>query len=625
MSTDDQKILSKEQIDIVISLYSRGDYHEAITQIKELNKKYPNVPLLFNIIGACYKSLGKLNHAVKMFESAVNLKSDYVEAYKNLGITFKDLNRLNDAVKSFEKAIEIDSNNAVLHFYLANIFEELEQFENSIIHHQIAIEINPKFYESFNNLGNVFNRHKKIDDAIKNYQNAIEINPNFPEAYNNLGNIYKDLGQMDVAIENYEWAIAYKHDFFQAHNNLGIAQSESNQLELAIKSFQNAIRISPNFIDAHFNLGIALNETGKQKKAIHSFEKVLDINPSHYESYRNLSIIKDFKDRDPQTKFMESLLRKNELKESEKIDLNFALASVYENLNNMEKQFKFLSKGNQLRKKQLNYSITNDKKRFSALKKVFKTRPLPLKINKDSKPNMRPIFIVGMPRSGTSLVEQILASHKEVFGAGELTIIGEYSISFMSKIVLSGSVKITDKNLQEMRNYYFSTLRNLDFSESIITDKMPLNFEYIGFILAAIPEAKIIHLKRDARATCWSIYKYYFGERGNGYAYNMSDLALFYELYHNLMNFWHELYPNKIYDLNYENLTVNQEKETRKLLEYCDLEWDESCLNFHENDRAVKTVSSHQVRQKMYQGSSETWKDYKEYLRPLLKDLVIDS
>ena len=132
MSTDDQKILSKEQIDLVISLYSRGDYHDAITQIKELNKKYPNVPLLFNIIGACYKSLGQLNHAVKMFESAVNLKSDYVEAYKNLGITFKDLNRLNDAVKSFEKAIEIDSNNAVLHFYLANIFEELEQFENAI-------------------------------------------------------------------------------------------------------------------------------------------------------------------------------------------------------------------------------------------------------------------------------------------------------------------------------------------------------------------------------------------------------------------------------------------------------------------------------------------------------------
>ena len=550
-------ILPRNDIDSVISLYHDGKIQAAIEAVKSLNEKYPNEPLLFNIIGACYRTLGDLKASSKMFEVAITLNPNYAEAHFNFGVVLREL--------------------------------------------------------------------KDFNGAIESYKKAVSLLPNYVDAYNNLGNIYKDLGQMDVAIENYEWAIAYKHDFFQAHNNLGIAQSESNQLELAIKSFQNAIRISPNFIDAHFNLGIALNETGKQKKAIHSFEKVLDINPSHYESYRNLSIIKDFKDRDPQTKFMESLLRKNELKESEKIDLNFALASVYENLNNMEKQFKFLSKGNQLRKKQLNYSITNDKKRFSALKKVFKTRPLPLKINKDSKPNMRPIFIVGMPRSGTSLVEQILASHKEVFGAGELTIIGEYSISFMSKIVLSGSVKITDKNLQEMRNYYFSTLRNLDFSESIITDKMPLNFEYIGFILAAIPEAKIIHLKRDARATCWSIYKYYFGERGNGYAYNMSDLALFYELYHNLMNFWHELYPNKIYDLNYENLTVNQEKETRKLLEYCDLEWDESCLNFHENDRAVKTVSSHQVRQKMYQGSSETWKDYKEYLRPLLKDLVIDS
>ena len=156
---------------------------------------------------------------------------------------------------------------------------------------------------------------------------------------------------------------------------------------------------------------------------------------------------------------------------------------------------------------------------------------------------------------------------------------------------------------------------------AFFTDKMPMNFRYIGFILSAFPEAKIVHLKRDARATCWSIYKHYFDSSGIGYSCDQKDLAKYYGLYSNLMNFWHELYPNKIYDISYEDLTANQEEETRKLLKYCDLEWDENCLSFHKNERAVKTASALQVRKKMYQGSSEAWKKYESYLGPLLKGL----
>ena len=154
-----------------------------------------------------------------------------------------------------------------------------------------------------------------------------------------------------------------------------------------------------------------------------------------------------------------------------------------------------------------------------------------------------------------------------------------------------------------------------------MTDKMPANFRYIGFILSAFPEAKIIHLKRDARATCWSNYKYFFTDRENGYSHNFDDLVGFYSLYRELMDFWHDLYPNKIYDLCYEDLTNDQENETRKLLEYCDLDWDENCLNFHKNERAVKTASALQVREKMYQGSSDAWKEYEAYLKPLINEL----
>ena len=148
---------------------------------------------------------------------------------------------------------------------------------------------------------------------------------------------------------------------------------------------------------------------------------------------------------------------------------------------------------------------------------------------------------------------------------------------------------------------------------------MPLNFRHVGFILTAFPEAKIIHMNRDPMATCWSIYKYYFN--GNYYSYNQTDLAQYFLLYKDLMNFWHTLFPNKIYDLCYEDLTTNQEIETRKLLDYCELEWDDNCLNFYKNKGAMKTTSAFQVRQKMYQGSSEVWKKYEDYLQPLIKGL----
>ncbi len=238
---------------------------------------------------------------------------------------------------------------------------------------------------------------------------------------------------------------------------------------------------------------------------------------------------------------------------------------------------------------------------------------------------IQPIFIVSLPRSGTTLVEQIIASHQAVYGAGELTTLGNL-IAPIIKDFSTHNNSLTKKDFLSIRQQYLDALSVFNAPEDVITDKMPLNFQYIGFILSAFPEAKIVHLKRDARATCWSIYRRYFFRVGNGWcnhgwAYNLDDLAGFYGLYTDLMDFWHQTFPDKIYDLCYEDLTTNQEEETRKLLDYCELDWDENCLNFHTTKRAVKTASALQVRQKMYQGSSEAWKKHEAYLQPLIKGL----
>ena len=547
-----EDVLSRPQIDSVIALYSTGRFEEAIDSIKSLNEKYPNEPILFNIIGACYKSLGQLDAALKMFE--------------------------------------------------------------------IAVTINPNYAEAFYNLGVVARGQDDFNLAIKSYQSAISIQPNYPDAHNNLGNTFKEQERLSDAIESYEWAIAYKHDFYQAHNNLGLAHCEINQHLIAIKCFEEAIRIYPEYSDAHFNLAITLNELGEKEKAKSSFERVIQIDGSNCEAYRNLAASKTFLKNDSEIKAMELLIKNKNLGVNDEISLNFALAKVYEDLGNLSKQFEFLNKGNKLRKIDIDYSLEKDQSRFLLLKKIFKSPPTPLKANNDSSA-IRPIFIVGMPRSGTSLVEQIIATHQDVYGAGELKSLAKYSIPLLNQFVEKQSKSISKKVLETIRNEYLQSLLSFNTLKNVVTDKMPLNFQYIGLILSAIPEAKIIHVKRDPMATCWSNFKYFFPSKGNGFSFDQDDLAGYYSIYSDLMTFWNNLFPNKIYDLNYEDLTVNQEEEIKKLLVYCDLEWDKNCLEFHKNNRVVKTMSTLQVREKIYQGSSENWKNYDNFLKPMIKGL----
>ena len=303
--------------------------------------------------------------------------------------------------------------------------------------------------------------------------------------------------------------------------------------------------------------------------------------------------------------------------------MGFALADINKSLGNHEDYIKFLNEGNSLRKEEIKYSFEESQNFHSIITKLFSSTQPIIKTSSKSISDIKPIFIVGMPRSGTSLVEQIISSHKSVHGAGELLNFRNIITPILDNHLSKKNSSIPNEDMLKIRNEYLDSLGSLKAKENIITDNMPMNFRLLGFILSAIPEAKIIHLTRDPMATCWSNFNHYF-TAGNGFSFDQEDLAKFYLLYQELMNFWHKLFPNKIYDLNYENLTINQEKETKKLIKYCDLEWDENCLDFHKNQRGVLTASSAQVRKKMYQGSSEAWKKYEKNLQPLIKGLGIN-
>ena len=357
---------------------------------------------------------------------------------------------------------------------------------------------------------------------------------------------------------------------------------------------------------------------GNLDKAISQYEIAISLN-NHAMSYHSLSYLKTFKLNDPHILKIKSLINSKEINQKNQIHLCRALANFYEKSGDQNDFFRYLNQANSLHKKDLNYSINKEKKEFDTIKKIFDNFK-PSSINGNSYIGLKKdlIFIIGMPRSGTSLVEQIISSHYDVFGAGELNTLTKLISPIIINFLNNDINNISQEASLYIKNQYLDKLNSLNFNERHVTDKFPLNFKYIGFILSVFPDAKIIHIKRDARATCWSNYRHYFESINNGYSNNFDDLADYYELYLDLMKYWKNLFPNKIYDMSYEELTINQEVETKNLIDYCNLQWDENCLNFHNNERAVRTISALQVRKKMYQGSSDSWKKYWSHIQPLI-------
>lgn len=518
------------------------------------------------------------------------------------------------------KALNANYPNQSILFNIAGACHQgLGVLESAAKMFKIATVISPKYAEAHFNLGVVLQDLDNKDAAIESYKAAIAISPKYPYAFNNLGNIFLSLGKFDEAIESFEWAIAHKHDFAEAHNNLGNAFNESLQPLKAIKSFQKAIFYNPKYEKAFFNVALVYKDLGDKLNFIKNIEKAIKLNPNLGHAYYHLSQVKTFKPGEPEIKLMEEALQSKNLDSIDLIGFNFALAKVYDDIDNQEKQFTFLNEANRLRKNELDYSIDKDQKLFSKIKDSFSVPPCKVKITKNDKSSIKPIFIIGMPRSGTSLVHQILDNHKDVKGLGELNSLNKHVVPLLKKFDKKDSESYSNSDLLSLREQYFSSLPIHDDGHKIIIDKMPLNFRYVGFILSAFPEAKIIHMKRNPMASCWSIYKSEF--RGNAYSFDQTDIAKYFGLYMDIMEFWNNKFPNKMLNFIYEDLTINQKSETKKLLEYCQLDWDENCLNFYNNQTAVKTTSSMQVKKKMYQGSSEAWKKYRSFLRPLIEGL----
>lgn len=599
MSIKTERLISRAK-----KLIKKGEIEKAKEIYSNILKSYPNNQV-------AKKGIGLLEKEIHPTQTQL----DEVMGFYSSGQMNKALDAVGALIENFPNEYLLFNICGACHSEIGSIQLAIENFKK-------AISINQDYAEAQYNLGVAYQKTNELDSAAKYYELAINSQHAYPTAHNNLGIIFLRKGQIEFAVKCFEWAIAYSPNYAEAHNNLGSALQELKQFENAKKEFEKAASLNPNYAQAFHNLGILCEIINLPKEAITHYEKTIQINPEFAEAYRNLSKVKKYKKKDPHIPKILSIYSRKNLNLGDKSRLAFALAQINKDLGNTDEYFKYLNEGNLIKKQEINYSLDDSKNFHSIITTLYSFDQPVLKTSSKKASDIQPIFIVGMPRSGTSLVEQIISSHKAVHGAGELLNFRNILTPILDNHLSENRKSFLQKDFLSIRKKYLDSLTSLKTDEKIITDKMPMNFRLLGFILSAIPEAKIVHLKRDPIATCWSNYNHYF-TAGNGFSFDQEDLSKFYNLYLEIMDLWHELFPNKIYDLCYEDLTMDQENETRKLLKYCELEWDKNCLDFHKNKRGVLTASSAQVRKKMYQGSSNDWKEYEKYLEPLIKGLEI--
>jgi tetratricopeptide (TPR) repeat protein len=522
-----------------------------------------------------------------------------------------------------KKSINADSSNPRYHNNFGLILQATGKDQQAKLSFQRAIKLDSKFADAINNLGMVLQKEGNYTKAENLFQQTLLLQPESLETWCNLGGTLTALEKPIEAKACYQRAIEIMPDIAIAHFGLGIVYTNLAMEGLALDSYMHALTLDPNLTEVHQNVGIILMELGRFEEAVNSFRNVLRINPESAEALCSLSRSIKFDSYNQDVEIMEKLFSNLQTSKTNRLMLGFALGKIFEDLKSYKKAFEYFAAANQLKRQTFTYSIESDEHIYENIIATFDLSYFSTRKNLGSS-DPTPIFVIGMPRSGTSLVEQILSAHSEVHGAGELPDLSNICFSNGSLVNENFSNIAGNLNFEEFRvmaNKYLERMRMHSANALYITDKMPENFFYVGMIKVMFPNAKIIHCRRDPMDTCLSNFKNNF-EIETNYAYDQSELGRYYIAYAKLMAHWRQVLPEFIYDVQYEDLVAHPEQEIRRMLSFCDLEFDASCLNFHQSKRTVKTASLFQVRQPLYNSSVKSWMHYEQQLIPLRLSLA---
>jgi tetratricopeptide (TPR) repeat protein len=608
------------------ALETLGRVREAIAHYQKALAIRPGYAEAHNHLGLALHSIGQPERALDHYRSALALKPDYAEAHNNLGNALYALGRRDEALPQFERAVAIDPTLVSALRNLGILLALRNRPQDAMACFTQALALKPDYADAYRSLADLLLSLDRHDEAIAHYHKALAIRPNDAEGCNNLAFTLNKLGRSHEAIAYAERALSIRPRYADAHSNLGNALMGLNRDEEALAHYEKVLAIEPANAEAQNNIGVALQALGRLEEAARAYAQAVALAPRKPSIYLNLVHAQPLSATDPRIVVLEALAQElDTFSQEEQIALHFALGKALGDLNQPERSFHHLLMGNKLKRRQIDYNEAQTLNLFVRIQAAFSAALLRDKAGVGD-PSSLPVFIVGMPRSGSTLIEQILASHSKVFGAGERQEFGDAVVALSARGPAFPELvpSLTADALHALGSGYVAALRAAAPGAGRIVDKMPTNFLYAGLIHLALPNARIIHSLRDPIDTCWSCFSLLFA--GNQrHAYDLGELGRYYRAYQALMAHWRcVLPPGVMLEIRYEDLVDDLENSARTILAHCGLDWEETCLNFHETRRPVQTASSLQVRQPIYRSSVGRASAYRHLLQELEEALKID-
>ncbi|HLW66794.1 MAG TPA: tetratricopeptide repeat protein [Gemmataceae bacterium] len=636
-----------------------GQFDQAISCGRRALLLKPDYPEAANHLGLALQRQGNLHAAAEQFRTALRLRPRFGHALNNLGNVLRLLGDRAAALDHYRRAVEIDPNLAGAHTNLGQLLLEQYQLHDALSHFQTAVRLRPDLADVHNNLGHALRALGRLAEARQSYAQALRLNPGLAMTYNNMGQARQEenalddartwyeralrlepknarfhcsLGRLLLEQQNYDeawsrYGLALQLDPAHAdtHFGLGAVRHAQGQLEEAQAHYQDALHHKPDFATALFNLGAVRQELGDLPDAERCWREALSYDPHLAIAHSQLALLLRGRLPEADLTAIRQLLANPNLRASWRRALLFGLGQVLDARGAYPEAAELLQQANSLAMAEAHQrgqayapaahrQLVRDMIAVCSPEFFARVRGFGLETE-------RPIFIVGLPRSGTTLTEQILAGHSQVFGAGELRFAREdfESLGAGDSAALAALSRLDHATAQRLAGRHMERLRALNADKARVVDKMPENFVYLGLLAALFPRAKFIHCRRDlcdTAASCWvtDLLKM-------GWSNDPDYLASYFEEYVRIMDHWRQVLPVPLLEVDYEETVAELERVARRLVDWCGLEWEPACLAFHEVKRPVRTASAVQVRQPVSAGSVGRWKNYEQSLAPLFARL----
>jgi tetratricopeptide (TPR) repeat protein len=645
-----------------IAAYRSGNISEAITRIKRAITIEPNVAPYHANLGELHRLAGRVDEAIVSSRRALEIKPDFPAALSNLGIALFDQGKFDEALAQYDRAIALQDDFAQAHSNRGNALLRLKRFSEAEFTYRRAVALQPGFADAWNNLGTCLRELKRPADAETVYRKSLELDPSNAQTLDNLALALKDLERLEEAAEllrqallieqsdsriylHYgavlldqhsveaaaaaaERALFFDPDNYECVNLVGRVAFERGNLESSLDHHRRALALNPDFAETYNDIGNVLKELGRSEEAEKAYRESIRVNPSIAGVYVNLVDLKKLSHGDRALLAMEALeAKKDELSKTDRLRLDFAFGKVFADLKDFDRSFARLVKANAAKRSTVSYNEGETIALFERIEVVFTAEMIRARSG-GGYPSPAPIFVIGMPRSGTTLAEQIIASHPMVHGGGELQALSDIVLAVRGpnreKATYPEFVEAIDPSgLRQIGAGYLARLRELAPLSERVTNKMPSNYYFVGLIHLALPDAKILHCRRDPIDTCVSCFSKLFSQEQN-HTYDLGELGRYYRRYERLMAHWRQVLPEgRMLDVQYEDIVADLEGEARRIIAYCGLDWDPRCLAFHETKRPVRTASATQVRQPLYRSAVGRWRAYEKHLGPLFEALDV--